>query len=82
VVEEEGEGTGFCRVVPRAPPPPSIKTKNDKGVNFWQDLALGLGLDMLGKPFGRFAKEEKEREKNLQGLWYAWPGSKFKFESL
>jgi hypothetical protein len=35
-----------------------------------------------GKPFGRFAKEEKEREKSLQGLWYAWTGSKLKFESL
>jgi hypothetical protein len=42
LVEGEGEGIGFCRVVPRVPPPPSIQTENDKGVDLWQDLALGF----------------------------------------
>jgi hypothetical protein len=31
LVEEEGEGRGFCMVVRRAPLPPSIQTENDKG---------------------------------------------------
>jgi hypothetical protein len=36
---------------------------------------------MLGKPFGRFEKGDKEREKKLQELRYAWPGSKLNFET-
>jgi hypothetical protein len=37
---------------------------------------------ILVPPLGRFALEEKERKLSLQGLWYAWPSSKSKFEIL
>jgi hypothetical protein len=59
LVEGEGERRGFCRAVPRAPPPPSIQTENDKGKGVFGDL-LNLEKILAGPfpPLGRFAKEK------------------------
>jgi hypothetical protein len=40
LVEGEGERRGFCRAMPRAPPPPpSIQTENDKGKGFFLEIS-------------------------------------------
>jgi hypothetical protein len=59
LVEGEGERRGFCRAVPRAPPPPSIQTENDKGKGSFGDL-LNPEKILAGPfpPLGRFAKEK------------------------
>jgi hypothetical protein len=59
LVEGEGERRGFCRAVPRAPPPPSIQTKNDKGKGVFGDL-LNPEKILIGPfpPLGQFAKEK------------------------
>jgi hypothetical protein len=59
LVKGEGERRGFCRVVPWAPPPPSIQTKNDKGKGVFGDL-LNPEKILAGPfpPLCRFAKEK------------------------
>jgi hypothetical protein len=59
LVEGEGERRGFCRAVPRAPPPSSIQTENDKGKGVFGDLLNPVKI--LAGPFpplGWFAKEK------------------------
>jgi hypothetical protein len=50
---------GFCRAVPRAPPPPSIQSENDKGKGVFGDL-LNPEKILVGPfpPLGQFAKEK------------------------
>jgi hypothetical protein len=53
---------------------PSIQPDTTSGRSLAR-FDAGLSLDMLGKPLGRFAKEEKERKRERHGLGSSWPNS-------
>jgi hypothetical protein len=53
---------------------PSIQPDTTSGRSL-ERFDAGLSLDMLGKPLGRFAKEEKERKRERHGLGSSWPNS-------